>query len=335
MTKFLLVLGDNQLNKSEIQSIKDALPEGMSFLQCDDVDTAVSHADDIEIIAGWCGPHYLRHLPNLKWAQFWGAGANWVLKEPLLQERPFILTNGSGIHSIAISEHIFALMLQHGRGLRMLHEAQKAHHWVRIVHPSEAYPDSRFPFSWGSLTELAGKTLLLLGVGAIGERTAKLAQAFEMQVIGIRNNPKKSSPHVNKMVGREQLLEVIPQADFIVSTLPSTPETHHFINKKAIQQMKSTAFVVNIGRGDNIEETALLDALKSNAIAGAALDVFEQEPLPTEAPHWDLPNLTITSHYSGSSPHYHQRALAILLDNLERYKNGEQLRNIVDKQAGY
>ncbi|MEM7332987.1 MAG: D-2-hydroxyacid dehydrogenase [Chloroflexota bacterium] len=335
MSKFLLVLGENQLSDEEIESIKAQLPVGMSFVQCDDVETAVQYADEIEICAGWCGPKYLQHFPNLKWAQVWAAGANWILKHPELQKRPFVLTNGSGIHAVNITEHIFAFILQHARGLRLLHEAQKAHHWVNIVHPSEPYPDERFPFSSGNLTELPGKTILLLGVGAIGERTAKIAKAFDMHVIGLRNNPQKGSPFVDEMVGSQQLLEVIPRADFIVSSLPSTPETHHFLNKEAIDLMKTTAFVVNVGRGDNIEEEALLDALRRNAIAGAALDVVEQEPLPGDAPHWDMPNLTITSHYSGSSPHYHQRALVILLDNLERYKNNEPLRNVVDKQAGY
>ena len=335
MAKFLLILGDGQLREHEIDKIKALLPEGMVFVQCDDVETAVIHAEDVEICAGWCGPKYLALFPNLKWAQFWGAGVNWVLDYPVLQERPFTLTNGSGIHAIAISEHIFAFMLQHGRGLRLFHEAQKANHWVRVVHPSEPIPDARFPFSSGNITELAGKTILLLGVGAIGERTAKLAQAFDMTVIGLRNNPHKGSPFVDEMVGRDQLLDVIPRADFVVSSLPSTPATYHLLNKAAIDLMKPTAYVVNVGRGDNIEEEALLDALQRNAIAGAALDVVEQEPLPADAPHWGMPNLTLTPHFSGSSPHYHQRALPLLLDNLKRYTIGKPLRNVVDKIAGY
>lgn len=177
--------------------------------------------------------------------------------------------------------------------------------------------------------------MLLLGVGAIGERTAKLAQAFDMCVIGVRNNPSKPSSYVDQIVGPDQLLAVLPEADFIVSTVPATPQTYRMIGAKEIAAMKPTAFFVNIGRGDTVDEAALLDALRSKRILGAALDVFEQEPLPSDAPHWELDNLLITSHYSGGSPRYHERAAAILLDNLQRFGEKRPLRNLIDKQKGY
>lgn len=334
MTTFVLSLGDDQLSEEQIEQIKAILPEGMSFVHTDQKETVIGLGDEVEIIAGWFRPKWLQQLPNLRWAQFWGAGSDWVLDYPELQQRLFTLTNGSGIHAISISEHILGVMLQYGRALRTAHDAQKAHHWIRMVHPSEETDDD-FPFSWESLTELAGKTLLLLGVGAIGERTAKLAQAFEMRVIGLRNDPSKGSPFVDEMVGAERLLDMVPQADFIVSSLPATAETHHFLTADAIAAMKPSAYFVNVGRGETVDEAVLLDALVNGRIAGAALDVFETEPLPPDAPHWEIPNLTITAHYSGGSPHYHERALKILLDNIERYKSGEPLRNVVDKDVGY
>lgn len=334
MTTFVLTLGENQLTQKQLDQIKQHLPEGTSFVHTDQKKEVLALGKTVEIIAGWFGPTWLQGLPNLRWAQFWGAGTDWLFKYPDLQQRPFILTNGSGIHAISISEHILGVMLNYGRNLRTAHDAQKAHHWLRIVHPSEPIPES-FPFSWDNLVELAGKTLLLLGVGAIGERTAKLAKAFDMHVIGLRHNPSKISPFVDQMVGHDQFLDVLPKADFIAASLPSTPETRHFINATAIANMKPTAYLINVGRGDAIEETALLTALKQKRIAGAALDVFEAEPLPPDAPHWELENLTITAHYSGGSPNYHQRALQILLENLTHYQNGTPMRSVVNKLKGY
>ena len=127
----------------------------------------------------------------------------------------------------------------------------------------------------------------------------------------------------------------MPQADFVVITAPLTPATYHLIGEAELAVMKPTAIIVNIGRGPIIDETALLPALQNKTIAGAALDVFEQEPLPEDSPLWALDNLLITSHYAGGTPRYHERAFAIFLDNLGRYQRGESLKNVVDKQLGY
>jgi phosphoglycerate dehydrogenase-like enzyme len=137
------------------------------------------------------------------------------------------------------------------------------------------------------------------------------------------------------MFGPEQLLSLLPQADFVVLTVPLTDETRGVIGERELNAMKPTAYLVNIGRGGTIDEEAVIRALQQGDIAGAGLDVFEAEPLPEASPLWDIDNVIITSHYAGLTPHYNERALAIFLDDLRRYRAGEPLQNVVDKELGY
>ena len=335
MPTLLFTIDPVQLSEEQITAVHQNTPDGYTLLHSNDEKSILEAAHEIEICAGWFKPDWLRAMPNLRWLQQWGAGADWLQKHHDLQERPFILANVSGVHATQMSEHILAMMLYHGRNLHNAEQAKRASQWARGYHPTEDYQDKPFAFSWQNLTELADKTLLVLGVGAIGERTAKLAQAFDMYVIGVRKNPANSSPYVQEMVGIDQLHAVLPRADFIASTLPHTDATHHLIGTAEIALMKPSAYLVNVGRGQTIDEAALLPALQNKAIAGAGLDVFEQEPLPADAPHWQLDNLLITSHYSGMSARYHERALALFFDNLARYKEERPLRNIIDKQERY
>lgn len=334
MSYLLLALGPEQLSDEQIAAVKRNVPACMSFIQSRDVGDIKRLAQEIEIIAGWIDPAWLLELPRLRWAQQWGAGANWLMRYPELRAASFVLTNAVGVHAVQISEHVFALLLAFGRNLPNAIFAQNQQVWARVKHPTEPL-DTPFAFSSGNLFELAGRTLLILGVGAIGERVAMLAQAFEMRVIGMRRNPEKTSPYVDNMVGPDRLREVLVSADFVVNTLPQTAATTHLLGVDELAAMKPTSYLVNIGRGATIDEIALANALQNGTIAGAALDVFEQEPLPDSSPLWTMPNVLITSHYAGASPHYHERALAIFLDNLQRFKDGRPLRNVVDKQHGY
>jgi phosphoglycerate dehydrogenase-like enzyme len=177
--------------------------------------------------------------------------------------------------------------------------------------------------------------MLLVGVGAIGARTAELAAALGMHVIGIRRNPHLEAEGLNAIYGPEALLEHLPEADFLVLTVPLNHETQGMIGERELRRMKPSAYLVNIGRGATVDETALIQALQSGWIAGAGLDVFETEPLPADSPLWSMPNTIITAHYAGRTPHYLERALSIFLDNLERYTAGKPLSNLVDKALMY
>ncbi len=275
--------------------------------------------DDIEIAAVHFAPQWITRAPRLRWYQQWGAGTDWLLRHPEAASRDFILTNASGVHAIPISEHILAMMLAFSRQLPAAFQAQAQHKWLRDL----------------PAFELAGSTMVLIGVGAIGRRTARIASSLGMRVVGIRRDPSRSLPEVHQMVGPDQLLGVLPEADFVVLTAPLTRDTHHLLDARAFDKIKPSAYVINIGRGGTIDEKALIHALQTGVIAGAGLDVFASEPLPADSPLWSMNNVIITAHYSGTTPHYNDRAFEIFIDNLERYGKGQPLRNVVDKRLGY
>ncbi len=275
---------------------------------------------DVEIAAAGVPPRLIVQAPRLRWFQQWGAGADWLARHPEAATRDFILTNTSGLHAIPISEHILALLLAFARRLPAAIRAQQRGVWERQE---------------GHVFELAGKTLLLIGVGAIGERTATLASALGLRVLGIRRDGRLAAAGVTEMAGPDRLHAWLPQADFVVLTVPLTPETRQLIGAAELRLMRPTAYLVNIGRGGTVDEAALVKALQAGRIAGAGLDVFATEPLPADSPLWRMEQVIITAHYAGNTPVYNPRAMAIFLDNLRRFRDGAPLRNVVDKQLGY
>jgi len=277
--------------------------------------------DDVEIAVGSFPHELLPRAQRLRWLQEWGAGVDWLLRSPELAELDFTLTNASGVHAIPISEQILGYLLAFARGLPAAVRAQDRRVWQ--------------PAKRDQLFELAGKTMLLVGVGAIGARTAVIAAALGMRVLGIRRNPAGDLPGVENMYGSDQLLALLPEADFVVLTVPLSHATQGLIGERELRAMKPSSYLINIGRGGTIQQAALIQALRAGWIAGAGLDVFDQEPLPATSPLWELENVLMTAHYAGLTPAYDQRALAIFLDNLRRYQAGEPLENVVDKAAGY
>jgi len=321
MATILLGFKPGTLTAAQTSQIQAAAPE-MTVLETHDREQIEGVLGNIEIAAGGFPRELLARAKNLRWLQQWGAGADWLLRYPEAVEMDFVLTNASGVHAIPISEHIFAFLFAFARDLPAAVQRQAKHTWGRPARQEHVF-------------ELAGKTLLLIGVGAIGERTAQLGRAMGMRVMGVRRNPDQTLPEVEVMVGPEQLHEVLPNADFVVLTIPMTQQTHHMIGKPELQLMKPGAYIVNIGRGGTIDEAELVTALESGKIAGAGLDVFETEPLPEESPLWSMDNVIITAHYSGSTPKYNDRAMEIFLTNLQRYRADLPLQNIVDKKLGY
>jgi phosphoglycerate dehydrogenase-like enzyme len=276
---------------------------------------------DVEIAAGGVPLDLIVNAPQLRWFQQWGAGANWLMRYPQAVTQDWILTNASGVHAVPISEHIFAMLLAFARRLPDSIRAQSRREWLK--HPR------------GSIFELAGKTALIVGFGPIGQRTAQLADALGMRVLGVRRDPSQGVAGVEKMVNLGQMGEILAEADFVIVTIPLTKETEGKFTAKEFQRIKSTAYVINVGRGGTVLEKDLVHALREKHIAGAGLDVFETEPLPDDSPLWEMDNVIITAHYAGSTPHYVDRAMEIFLDNLARYRSGKQMRNVVDKELGY
>ncbi|MDR2393353.1 MAG: D-2-hydroxyacid dehydrogenase [Treponema sp.] len=277
----------------------------------------------VEILMGFVPWHLLARMPHLRWVQLWSAGADGLQQYPVLKERPFTLTSTSGIHVQSLTEHIFGLLLAWNRRFSAVFAAQSRHQWLYVTAEETAV--------------LRGKTMLILGYGAIGKGVAQVALAFGMQVIALRRSVPEAAgaPGDIRIQSIQDLRAVLPEADVVVNLLPYTPETGHIMGAVELGAMKGTGLYVNVGRGPTTDEKALVEALQTKRIAGALLDVTEIEPLPTDSPLWDLDNVILTSHYAGLHPDYNALAMEIALDNLGRYIRGEPLRNLVDKRQGY
>jgi phosphoglycerate dehydrogenase-like enzyme len=254
--------------------------------------------------------------PRLRWYHTVSAGVE-NMPLPEMNDRGIVLTNNSGSYDIQIAEHLMAFVFAASRQLHRYRDSQHAHEWRDQDH-----------------RELRDATIVVFGMGSIGGEVARLASAVGMRVIGVRRRPAPQAG-VSRVVAADQLIDVVGEADYLAVTAPLTPETRGAISREVIARMKPTAWVMNIGRGAIIDEPALIEALREKRIAGAALDVFVTEPLPTESPLWDLPNAIITPHNSGDSPRTYERTLALFGENLRRYKAGEPLLNRVDFAAGY
>lgn len=303
------------------EEIERLAPAGMRVVMTHDRQEIEALLADVEIVAGGLPPELLARSHHLRWYQQWGAGADWLLKHPDALPEQAVLTNMSGLHAVQISEQILAYLLAFARALPLAFRAQREHQWR--------------PAGWNELFELPGKTMLLLGLGGIGGRTARMAAALGMHVIGVRSHPTQPVEGVSELYGPEKLPELWSRADFVVLTIPLTPETRCIINRQVLRAMKPGAYLINIGRGGLVDEEALIEALQNGWIAGAGLDVFAREPLPPDSPLWGMPNVIITAHYAGRTPHHERGAMAIFLDNLQRYTAQQSLRNVVDRQRGY
>jgi len=279
------------------------------------------YLQDAEVIAGWKKEmdDLLNEQSSLKWLQTWSAGVD-SLSLDVFKDRHYLLTSANGVHANPISETIFALMLALTRQIHAYVRQQQSKTWHHA----------------NLSLELHGKTLGLIGTGAIGKETAKIAKAFGMKVVGVRRSDKPED-HVDEMYTLDQLTEVLPQCDYVAITLPLTKETNQLFQKEQFDAMKKSAFFINIGRGEIVVEKDLIEALQNGEIAGAGLDVFEKEPLDENNPLWEMENVIITPHTAGATEYYNQRVIEdILIPNLKDYVNGEKPSvNLVDYTKGY
>ncbi|HEY7030159.1 MAG TPA: D-2-hydroxyacid dehydrogenase [Thermomicrobiales bacterium] len=275
-----------------------------------------------EAVVAWrLEPAEIAAAPKLRWLQTVGAGVEDVIV-PAMAERGVILTNNSGVHAPNISEHLLAMMLAFARRLPFQVRGQVAHEW-------------RDETGRQGVFELDGQTLLVVGLGDIGQALAKRAHALGMEVIGVRRRGGELPEGVARVVGLPELGQVLPQAHHVAVCLPLTPLTRGLFVKDAFDRMRTGAYIYNIGRGPIIDTAALVAALSSGHLGGAGLDVTDPEPLPPNSPLWDMDNVIITSHTSGATPRYWDRAIAILESNIERFRAGGELLNVVDLAMGY
>jgi len=334
MKTLLLAFPPGTISDQQQEQVRQVAPE-FEIVQSDDEAQLHDLVAECEIIAGSFPTSLLPKAKKLRWFQQWSAGADWLLDCPEAAEMDFVLTNASGVHAIPISEHIIAFLLAAARHLPAAWAGQQQQQWLGDEAKIEDKNQEAISYGRADVFEVAGKRLLLLGVGEIGERTAKIAKALEMYIIALRHDPSEKAPYADETVGDDALLRTLPKVDVVISTVPLTKETEGMFNVEAFAAMKEGSYFINIGRGETVDEEALIDALQSGHLAGAALDVFAVEPLPADSPLWAMSNVQITPHASGTTPHYNDRAFAIFLENLKRYRAGKELENVVDKTKGY
>jgi phosphoglycerate dehydrogenase-like enzyme len=304
----------DMLTEDHIRKIEGLSPD-IRVLVEEDVLKVITDVDIL--VAGTFDAEILCKADNLKWVHALAAGVDRLLF-PEFIDSDIILTNSSGVHPIPISEHVLGMMLMFTRGLHAAMKSQFQKKWERPT-PVELY----------------GKTLGIIGFGSIGERIGQLGKSCGMRVIGLKRNIEHTTSSADELLPPEKLNTLLEHSDFVVISLPLTPQTTHYITLQELKKMKDTAYLINISRGKTIKEEDLIEALQSCIIKGAGLDVFEEEPLPSHSPLWDMDNVIITPHYAGSTPEYFNRAISIFYENVQRYLQGESLLNRVDKKRGY
>ena len=245
---------------------------------------------------------------------------------PALVESDVILTNSREVHGSVVAEHVMALIFALARKLPQSGDWQRRHLWGQQA----IWKEGNHP------QEIAGATLGLIGLGSIGRRVAEMASALGMRVVATREHVEKPKPDgVEKVFGLSEVDDMLGQSDFVAMAAPLIPATEGLINAKRLSAMKPSAYLINVGRGPQVDEPALIEALRTHRIAGAALDVFEQEPLPSDSPLWDVNNLLITPHTAGMTEKLWHRHYDLFSVNLRRYLNHEPLQFVVDKRKGY
>ena len=286
---------------------------GLSFTEVRDREQLALHlpTTDVLIVSGLWHNDLLAHAPRLKFIQSISSGTDQFGRD-VLKEKSVRLASAAGVNAQAVAEHALALMLALSRRLSEARDNQHQGHWRGMI---------------GDLTrredELHGKTVLIVGMGRIGAKIAALTKAFGMHVIGIRHDPKAGTNGADHIFGMEELVKLVPQADYVVLSCALTPQTEGLMNAQALAAMKASAFLVNVARGRVVDEKALVEAMQAQRFAGAALDVVVEEPMPDSAPLWHLPNVLITPHSAGETRAYEDNVIDLLLENLDRLSHGE------------
>ncbi|MDR3533426.1 MAG: D-2-hydroxyacid dehydrogenase [Rhodopila sp.] len=268
------------------------------------------------LLAAGVPPGLLPTMPNLKWAQSLTAGVEGWLALPDLPPG-LTLTCARGTHRESMPENILGALFHITKPYAAIVEDQKQSLWRHRV-----------------ATPLNGKTLGILGLGAIGQEVARLATALGMRVIGTKRRPTPL-PGLAEVLPPERTNEALAQSDFVLLLLPATPETDNFIDAERLAQMKPGAWLLNFGRGHLIKDDDLIAAVKARTITGAILDVFRQEPLPKEHKFWTSEGITVLPHIGGPHPQRDSIVARLFVENLGRFLEGQPMKEVVDRAAGY
>lgn len=319
MAVTLLVLGDRTDPRMRML---DSVPTSVRVVfgeTLHDFSAELSRAD--AILSWWRGREALDPIlaaaPQVRWIHASAAGLDHLVS-PALAASSTIVTNSRGVYGEALGEYVVAAMLYFVKNLARLRDAQARHAW-------EPFEGER----------LAGKVLGIIGYGDIGAAIAQRATALGMQVLAYRRRPELSAGDPNVAHVVSQLRDAVAPADFVALATPLTPETRHFFGAEQLSWMRAHAVLINVGRGQAVDEPALIDALQRGAIRGAALDVFETEPLPAAHPFWSMPQVLLSPHSADRVDGWLDRTMELFLANLDRFVRGEPVANIVDPRRGY
>jgi phosphoglycerate dehydrogenase-like enzyme len=283
------------------------------------IEEAKLHFSSAEILFGDIPKEHFLLMPKLRWVQISTVGADRFLYPELLQSN-VVLCCSRGMHKYQMTELLFGMMIGITRKLFYYHDLQKRNEWTTaLIKESDV---------------IAGKTLGIVGLGSIGRTMAKVGKSFGMKVIGTKRTPQPVDG-VDEVLAPSQLKKLLNNSDHVVNVTPLTPETMKMFGEKEFAAMKPSAVFYNFGRGASVDGAALAKALEQGTIRAAALDTFEEEPLPKNNPLWTAKNIFITPHIGGPIPHYYHLLTEIFIDNLKRYLGGEPFLTAVDKAKGY
>jgi phosphoglycerate dehydrogenase-like enzyme len=321
MTTLLMLPPQTDRTREWAARLAATMPE-LTVVVADDEAHAAREIGRADAAFGTPSPALLRRATRLRWLQAPQAAPPAGYYHAELIAHPVVVTNFREIYNDHIGAHIMAFVLAFARGLHYYLPLQLRREWKPA--PVDA-----------GVVHLPEATALIVGVGGIGAEAARLCEAFGMRVIGVDARRRDAPPGVLKLDGPEALDALLPEADFVILTVPHTPETEGLMHRARFLRMKRSAFFVNIGRGMTTRLDDLVAALRAGEIAGAGLDVFEHEPLPADHPLWTTPNVLITPHTAGHGPYLDERRYAILLDNCRRFLADQPLRNLVDKSRWF
>jgi len=320
--------GDVELTVLE-EDQRRLLRSGLGVNQSEEAETVRRLLGESEVIyfAGLgVGPEVHKLATRARWLHTTADGVDNLLDWGY-GRGSYVFTNSAGPHAISIGEYIVMQSLMLVKGAAGYVRRQSDHRWERV-------PASER----GGRSELNGVTVGIVGLGAIGIAAAERLRALGCRIVATRRSATSRQEDVgpaHELVPPDDLPYLLDKSDVVALTLPLTRESHHLIDAAALRTMKSTAYLINISRGGVIDEPALIEALREGRIAGAALDVFEEEPLPPGSPLWDLANVNVTPHISTTSEHFSRRQADLFLENLRRYLAHEPLLNVVDPDRGY
>lgn len=310
----LMPMDSNQ----KVQLIK-ALPYG-NFIFASAQEVSNETIADAHVIIGNITPFRLNAAKNLKWLQLNTSGSDLYVKEGVLKKGT-ILTNATGAYGLAISEHMIGVLLSIFKKLHLYRDNQMKNEWK----------------DEGEVKSIYGSTFLIIGLGDIGGEFAKKIKALGGYTIGVRRSDTSQPNYLDELYLMDKIDELLPRADVVALSLPNTKETYKMFDTERIARMKDEAVLINVGRGNCIDTEALCDALESEKLMGAALDVTDPEPLPKDHRLWTMKNAVITPHISGDFhlKETHNLIVRIAIDNLKAYVSGEEMRNLVDFSTGY